>query len=155
VAPKVWIVLGHLATLGAWLYLRRLAPPLERFTLSNMFAIASLTTAAGLLGPRAFHLLVLALPFVYNLVRYYPELQAYSATPRGEREGAQSKASWMYQRVIEAAAVLAWVAVMVFALQRELLPESRHWFFLSVFPGLVGVSVVASEVIQRWRGRRR
>ena len=153
-APKVWIVLSHLATLGAWLYLRRAAPPLERFTLSNMFALASLTTAGGLLGSRAFHLLVPALPFIYNLVRYFPEFKAYSASPRSAREGVQSKASWIYQRVVEAAGVVTWAAVLVVALQRELMPESRHWLFLAIFPGLVGVLVVGTEALHRRRRDR-
>jgi 4-hydroxybenzoate polyprenyltransferase len=152
-SPKLWIVLGHLATLGAWIYGRRSVPPLERFTLNNTFALASLTTAAGLLGPDAFPLIAFALPFVYNLVRYYPEYKAYAATPRAEREGAQSKSSRINQRAVEIAGVVVWIAVLVFALQRELMPRSRHWFFVALLPGIVGVLIVGSEVVVHRRMR--
>ncbi|MBI4589764.1 MAG: hypothetical protein HY725_13080 [Candidatus Rokubacteria bacterium] len=156
---KVWLILSQFITLGGWLYARLFLPPIEGFMVGNYFVVAQLMVFAGLMGARALQLNVLlplcfiALPFIYNVLRYYPEYRKYEATPRASRPGTVSIAPRSIQRAVDVAAVIGAVALLVFTFLQGEIAVSR-WLYLAFLPGAGALGGLAGEVLD-WRRRRK
>ena len=149
------LIASQIITIIAWLYLRRISPPIERFMVDNALIIGHLLALVGIVGRPVARwdmvtgLMILAAPTLYNIARYLPELKRYEATyPRGSRSGVVGSAGQFNRQATLVCAIFG-EAVVLFLLVTSDLVSFSQWYLLAMLSGFVGVFVMATEAWHR------